>query len=64
MEQDIAAQVVEGQLFLKRMVCELGGKNATVVDADANIDLAAQEIVKGAFGFQGQKCSAGSRTPL
>ena len=59
---DIAAQVVEGQLFLKRMVCELGGKNATVVDADANIDLAAQEIVKGAFGFQGQKCSAGSRT--
>ena len=36
------------------MVCELGGKNATVVDADADIDLAAQEIVKGAFGFQGQ----------
>ena len=59
---DIAAKVVEGQLFLKRMVCELGGKNATVVDADANINLAAQEIVKGAFGFQGQKCSAGSRT--
>ena len=59
---DIAAQVVEGQYFLKRMVCELGGKNATVVDADADIDLATQEIVKGAFGFQGQKCSAGSRT--
>ena len=59
---NIAAQVVEGQHFLKRMVCELGGKNATVVDADADIDLAAEEIVKGAFGFQGQKCSAGSRT--
>ena len=59
---NIAAQVVEGQHFLKRMVCELGGKNATVVDADADVDLAAEEIVKGAFGFQGQKCSAGSRT--
>ncbi|MAO65210.1 MAG: L-glutamate gamma-semialdehyde dehydrogenase [Balneola sp.] len=57
----IAADVVEGQKFLKRMVCELGGKNATVVDEDADIELAATEIVKGAFGFQGQKCSAGSR---
>lgn len=59
---DIAAQVVEGQHFLKRMICELGGKNATVVDKDADLDSAADEIVKGAFGFQGQKCSAGSRT--
>ena len=58
---NIAAQVVEGQHFLKRMVWELGGKNATIVDADADIDLAAEEIVKGAFGFQGQKCSAASR---
>lgn len=59
---EIAGKVEEGQHFLKRLVCELGGKNATVVDADADLDLAAQEIVKGAFGFQGQKCSAGSRT--
>ena len=58
---EISAKVVDGQHFLKRMVCELGGKNATVVDADADIDRAAEEIVKGAFGFQGQKCSAGSR---
>ena len=58
---DIAAQVPEGQKFLKRLVCELGGKNATVVDEDADIEKAATEIVKGAFGFQGQKCSAGSR---
>ncbi|MDZ7807803.1 MAG: aldehyde dehydrogenase family protein [Gracilimonas sp.] len=57
----IAAEVAEGQTFLKRMVCELGGKNATVVDEDADIDAAADEIIKGAFGFQGQKCSAGSR---
>ncbi|MDZ7808219.1 MAG: L-glutamate gamma-semialdehyde dehydrogenase [Gracilimonas sp.] len=57
----IAAEVPEGQKFLKRMVCELGGKNATVVDEDADIDAAADEIIKGAFGFQGQKCSASSR---
>jgi 1-pyrroline-5-carboxylate dehydrogenase len=57
----IAAEVPEGQKFLKRMVCELGGKNATVVDEDADIESAATEIVKGAFGFQGQKCSACSR---
>jgi 1-pyrroline-5-carboxylate dehydrogenase len=57
----IASEVAEGQKFLKRMVCELGGKNATVVDEDADIDSAATEIVKGAFGFQGQKCSASSR---
>jgi len=59
---EIAGKVVEGQHFLKRLVCELGGKNATVVDEDADLELAASEIVKGSFGFQGQKCSAGSRT--
>ncbi len=57
----IAAEVADGQKFLKRMVCELGGKNATVVDADADLEKASTEIVKGAFGFQGQKCSASSR---
>jgi 1-pyrroline-5-carboxylate dehydrogenase len=57
----IAAEVAEGQKFLKRMVCELGGKNATVVDEDADLESAATEIIKGAFGFQGQKCSASSR---
>lgn len=58
---DIAADTPEEQPFLKRLVCELGGKNATVVDSDADIEAASTEIVKGAFGFQGQKCSAGSR---
>ncbi|MEX0844649.1 MAG: L-glutamate gamma-semialdehyde dehydrogenase [Balneolaceae bacterium] len=57
----IASEVAEGQTFLKRMVCELGGKNATVVDEDADLEVAASEIIKAAFGFQGQKCSAGSR---
>ncbi|GAB5409865.1 MAG: L-glutamate gamma-semialdehyde dehydrogenase [Balneolaceae bacterium] len=59
---EIAGKVVEGQHFLKRLVCELGGKNATVVDADADLEYAADQIVRGSFGFQGQKCSAGSRT--
>lgn len=58
---DIASKVDEGQIFIKRLVCELGGKNATVVDSDADLEFAASEIVRGAFGFQGQKCSAGSR---
>ena len=59
---EIAGRVVDNQIFLKRLVCELGKKNATIVDADADLELATSEIVKGAFGFQGQKCSAGSRT--
>lgn len=57
----IAAETPEGQFFMKRLVCELGGKNATVIDEDADLDNAADEIIKGAFGFQGQKCSASSR---
>lgn len=59
---EIAGRVEEGQHFLKRLVCELGGKNATVIDSDADLDYAAAEVVRGSFGFQGQKCSAGSRT--
>lgn len=57
----IGAEVGPGQTFVKRVVTEMGGKNATLVDADADLDHAADEIVKGAFGFQGQKCSASSR---
>ncbi|MEX0648239.1 MAG: L-glutamate gamma-semialdehyde dehydrogenase [Balneolaceae bacterium] len=57
----IAAETGPDQTFVKRIIVEMGGKNATVVDADADLDLAADEIVKGAFGFQGQKCSASSR---
>lgn len=57
----IAAETGPDQTFVKRIIVEMGGKNATVVDADADLDLAAGEIVKGAFGFQGQKCSASSR---
>jgi 1-pyrroline-5-carboxylate dehydrogenase len=56
-----AAVVRPGQLWLKRVIAEMGGKDAIVVDAEANLDLAADSIVKSAFGFSGQKCSACSR---
>lgn len=58
---EVAGQVKPGQKFLKRIVSELGGKNAVIVDKDADVSVAASEIVKAAFGFQGQKCSAASR---
>lgn len=56
-----AAKVPKGQIWLKRTVLEMGGKDAIVVDETADLDAAAQGIVASAFGFQGQKCSAGSR---
>jgi 1-pyrroline-5-carboxylate dehydrogenase len=56
-----AAKVQPGQLHLKRVIAELGGKDTVVVDKDCDIELAAQSIVASAFGFSGQKCSAGSR---
>jgi 1-pyrroline-5-carboxylate dehydrogenase len=56
-----AARVVPGQRWLKRVQLEMGGKNAILVDETADLDRAAEAIVISAFGFQGQKCSAGSR---
>jgi 1-pyrroline-5-carboxylate dehydrogenase len=56
-----AAKVHEGQLWIKRVVAEMGGKDAIVVADDANLDEAATGVVQAAFGFQGQKCSACSR---
>jgi 1-pyrroline-5-carboxylate dehydrogenase len=56
-----AAKVQPGQKWLKRMVLEMGGKDAVLVDETADLDAAAAGIVASAFGFQGQKCSAGSR---
>ncbi|HEV7860667.1 MAG TPA: L-glutamate gamma-semialdehyde dehydrogenase [Pyrinomonadaceae bacterium] len=56
-----AAKVQEGQIWIKRVVAEMGGKDAIIVDADANLDDAATGVVQAAFGFQGQKCSACSR---
>ena len=56
-----AAQPRPGQIWIKRTVLEMGGKNAIVVDADANLDDAVEGVAQAAFGFQGQKCSACSR---
>lgn len=57
----LAAEIVPGQKGIKRVVAELGGKNAIIVDKSANLDAAAEGIVTSAFGYQGQKCSACSR---
>ncbi|MFC3833045.1 MULTISPECIES: L-glutamate gamma-semialdehyde dehydrogenase [Deinococcus] len=56
-----AAKVQPGQKWLKRVIAEMGGKDPTVVCADADIDAAALGIVQAAFGYSGQKCSACSR---
>lgn len=56
-----ASKVQPGQKWLKRVIVEMGGKDTVVVDKDADLDLAASSIVYSAFGFSGQKCSAGSR---
>ena len=58
---ELAAKHQQGQRWLKRTILEMGGKDAVVVDETANLDVAATAIVASAFGFQGQKCSAGSR---
>ena len=56
-----AAQVQSGQKHLKRVIAEMGGKNAIIVDESADLDQAVAGIVQSAFGYSGQKCSAGSR---
>lgn len=56
-----AAEVHEGQQGVKRVIAEMGGKNAIIVDADADLDLAVSGVLHSAFGYQGQKCSACSR---
>jgi RHH-type proline utilization regulon transcriptional repressor/proline dehydrogenase/delta 1-pyrroline-5-carboxylate dehydrogenase len=52
------------QRNLKKVICEMGGKNALIVDTDADLDEAVLGIIHSAFGFQGQKCSALSRLIL
>ncbi len=56
-----AAVVHPGQRWIKRVITELGGKDATVVDASADLEAAAAGVVAAAYGFSGQKCSACSR---
>jgi RHH-type proline utilization regulon transcriptional repressor/proline dehydrogenase/delta 1-pyrroline-5-carboxylate dehydrogenase len=57
-----AAEISQkGVVNVKRVIAEMGGKNAIIVDADADLDEAVSGVVKSAFGYQGQKCSACSR---
>jgi RHH-type proline utilization regulon transcriptional repressor/proline dehydrogenase/delta 1-pyrroline-5-carboxylate dehydrogenase len=56
-----AARVHPGQENVKKIVCEMGGKNAIIIDDDADLDEAVPHVLYSAFGFQGQKCSACSR---
>lgn len=56
-----AARVAPGQPGLKRVIAELGGKNAIIVDDDADLDQAVEGTLTSAFGYAGQKCSACSR---
>ncbi len=53
-----------GQDHVKRVVCEMGGKNAVIIDSDADLDEAVTHVIDSAFGYQGQKCSAASRLIL
>ncbi len=57
----VAGDVADGQANVKKVVCEMGGKNAIIVDSDADLDEAVKGVIGSAFGFQGQKCSACSR---
>ena len=56
-----AAVIREGQIWIKRAVLEMGGKDSIVVDSDCNVDDAVKNVLGSAFGYQGQKCSACSR---
>jgi RHH-type transcriptional regulator, proline utilization regulon repressor / proline dehydrogenase / delta 1-pyrroline-5-carboxylate dehydrogenase len=56
-----AATVHAGQEEVKRVICEMGGKNAIIIDEDADLDEAVPAVLFSAFGFQGQKCSSCSR---
>lgn len=58
---ELAAKPQSGQKWIKRVVAEMGGKDAIIVAADADVDAAVEGVAASAFGFQGQKCSACSR---
>jgi 1-pyrroline-5-carboxylate dehydrogenase len=58
---ELAAKHQPGQVWIKRVVAEMGGKDAIIVDGDSNLDQAVDGVLVSAFGYQGQKCSACSR---
>lgn len=58
---ELAAKTSPGQIWIKRVIAEMGGKDSMIIDSEADIDDAVKGTVAAAFGFQGQKCSACSR---
>ena len=58
---ELAAKTPPGQIWIKRVVAEMGGKDAIVVDSNSDLDKAVEGVLFSAFGYQGQKCSACSR---
>jgi 1-pyrroline-5-carboxylate dehydrogenase len=58
---ELAAKPRKGQIWIKRVVAEMGGKDAIIVDREADLESAVAGVVQSAFGYQGQKCSACSR---
>lgn len=58
---ELAAKPQKGQIWIKRVVAEMGGKDAIVVDREVDVDAAVQGVLVSAFGYSGQKCSACSR---
>jgi 1-pyrroline-5-carboxylate dehydrogenase len=58
---ELAAKTQPGQLWIKRVVAEMGGKDAIIVDGDSDLDTAVEGVAVSAFGYSGQKCSACSR---
>jgi len=58
---ELAAKLSDGQIWIKRVLAEMGGKDTILVDSDSDLEDAANNVVASAYGFQGQKCSACSR---
>ena len=58
---EVAARTAPGQIWIKRVVAEMGGKDSIVVDSEVDLDSAVEGVAVSAFGYQGQKCSACSR---
>ena len=58
---ELAAKTQPGQRWIKRVIAEMGGKDAIIVDAGADVEKAVDGVAASAFGYQGQKCSACSR---
>jgi 1-pyrroline-5-carboxylate dehydrogenase len=58
---ELAAKPRKGQIWIKRVIAEMGGKDAIIVDREADVDSAVKGVLQSAFGYQGQKCSACSR---